>query len=127
MSSLKLIRTLRCALAGVARPTRIALPRPVLLGCTRLDHTRLASHRNVSVSRQYATSETGDATIQAEAASNKGEHIFNDGKGRSAKEIIGRVACLQLLLARWGIEAALQSGGSGNPHKVVNNSFDNEG
>ncbi|KAJ9065265.1 hypothetical protein DSO57_1021444 [Entomophthora muscae] len=124
MSSHKLIRTLHSTLANVlrkVRPTRAMMARPMAYGLNNLNNIQASCFMNRNSFRQYATSENGEVTSPTEGVSNnKGDHVFNDGKGRSAKDIIGRIACLQLILARWGIEAALQSG---SPAQRIQASF----
>jgi hypothetical protein len=60
-----------------------------------LTSKHLLKSRAFTLSRAYATGTT-------------------DSLGRTTQEIAERISCLQLMLSRWGIEAALKAGSNGN-------------
>lgn len=51
----------------------------------------------------------GEPPSTTEETSNKSQE-YRFGDGRTVKEVTERIACIQLVLARWGLEAALRHG-----------------
>ncbi|KAI9294599.1 hypothetical protein K502DRAFT_365716 [Neoconidiobolus thromboides FSU 785] len=85
---------------------------PFLSKSTLINKTLVPHFTRLSIiNRHYAS----DSKFNSNLTSGFDQsYIFNSGQGRSLTDIKYRTVCLQLFLARWGIEAAIKNGASGD-------------